>query len=81
MLSMMIISTTEGWIMISHYGIDAVGIDQNPIPENNFAWLLFFVIFIIIGSFFIMNLIVGVVIDNFKIEKNIELGDAFLTKA
>jgi hypothetical protein len=81
MLSLLIISTTEGWVEISHSGTDAVGILMNPQPEHNFTWIIFFIFFVILGAFFIMNLIVGVVIDNFNIEKNIELGDAFLTDA
>jgi hypothetical protein len=35
--------------------------------------------FIIFGSFFVLNLLVGVVIDNFNIEKNLQRGDLFLT--
>jgi hypothetical protein len=30
MLSLLIISTTEGWVEISHSGTDAVGIGDNP---------------------------------------------------
>jgi hypothetical protein len=30
MLSLLIISTTEGWVEISHSGTDAVAINSNP---------------------------------------------------
>ena len=71
MLSLLIITTTEGWVEISHSGVDAVGVDKNPEFEYQFGWVYFFMFFIIFGSFFILNLIVGVVIDNFNHERNI----------
>ena len=40
--------------------------DQQPKPENNLSAYLYFVIFIILGSFFVLNLIVGVIIDKFS---------------
>ena len=46
--------------------IDSVGIDQQPKFENNFIAYLFFLIFIFVGSFFTLNLLVGVIIDNFN---------------
>lgn len=79
MLSLFISATTEGWAEIMHDGVDAVGIGKQPKPENNFAWSLFFVVFIIFGSFFILNLLVGVIIDQFTQEKSLERGEAFLS--
>ena len=40
--------------------------DQQPKPENNLSAYLYFVVFIILGSFFVLNLIVGVIIDKFS---------------
>ena len=73
--------TTEGWIGISHSGVDAIGIDKNPQYENNYVWAYFFIMFVIFGSMFLLNMLVSVVIDNFHLEKNMQLGDAFLTEA
>jgi hypothetical protein len=64
-------STTEGWIPVMYSGIDAAGIGNNPVFENNLGWAALFMIFIVFGSFFLLNLLVGVVIDNFNIEKNL----------
>lgn len=72
MLSLFIIATTEGWIEIMHNGVDAVDIGKAPIVENAPFWGVFFMVFILIGSFFILNLLVGVVIDNFNKEKEIQ---------
>lgn len=59
-------STTEGWQAISYIGIDGRGINMQPIPESNKYWWIFFMLFIFIGAFFILQLFVGVVIDNFN---------------
>ena len=40
--------------------------DQQPKPENNLSAYIYFVVFIILGSFFVLNLIVGVIIDKFS---------------
>ena len=41
-------------------------VDLQPKHEYNFAAYIYFVVFIILGSFFILNLIVGVIIDKFS---------------
>ncbi len=46
--------------------VDAVGEDIHPQRDANPGACVFFVIFIIVGSFFIMNLFVGVTIDKFN---------------
>lgn len=39
---------------------------MQPIRDNAPGWVFFFIAFMIVGSFFVMNLFVGVVIDNFN---------------
>ncbi|KAJ7365280.1 hypothetical protein OS493_005380 [Desmophyllum pertusum] len=41
-------------------------VDQQPVRENNMAAYMFFIVFIISGSFFVLNLFIGVIIDNFN---------------
>ncbi|CAH3016377.1 unnamed protein product [Porites evermanni] len=41
-------------------------VDKQPKFENNLVAYCFFVAFIIVGSFFVLNLFVGVIIDNFN---------------
>lgn len=43
--------------------------NEQPQMEHNIFMYLYFVIFIIFGSFFILNLFVGVIIDNFNQQK------------
>lgn len=47
-------------------GVDSVGVDMQPKFEANLYAYLFFVVFVFFGSFFTLNLIVGVIIDNFN---------------
>lgn len=70
-------STTEKWVEIMFAGVDARGPDMQPVRNNSEAWMAFFVAFMIVGSFFMMNLFVGVVIDNFNRMKE-EMGDNVL---
>lgn len=44
-------------------------IGKQPIRETNIYMYLYFVFFIIFGSFFTLNLFIGVIIDNFNEQK------------
>jgi hypothetical protein len=70
-------STTEGWVDVMFSGIDAKGIDNEPKENTNMWYSIYFILFIIIGSFFILNLFVGVVISTFNLEKE-NLGKNYL---
>ncbi len=70
-------STTVGWAALMYRGIAAAGIDLEPIPHRNMPVSLFFIGFIIVGSFFMLNLFVGVVISTYNREKE-KLGKDFL---
>ncbi|KAL3665815.1 hypothetical protein V7S43_009242 [Phytophthora oleae] len=79
MLTFFEISTTEGWADVMMAAIDNNGIGMQPIRDNNMVWALFFVLFIMVGSFFVVNLFVGVIIDNFNRMKAALGGDFMLT--
>uniref|UniRef100_A0A8C7FQ99 Sodium channel protein n=1 Tax=Oncorhynchus kisutch TaxID=8019 RepID=A0A8C7FQ99_ONCKI len=56
-------------------------VDEQPIREVNMYMYLYFVIFIIFGSFFTLNLFIGVIIDNFNQQKRKISGqDIFMTE-
>lgn len=44
-------------------------VNKQPIRETNIYMYLYFVFFIIFGSFFTLNLFIGVIIDNFNEQK------------
>ncbi|DBA00730.1 TPA: hypothetical protein N0F65_001201 [Lagenidium giganteum] len=60
------ITTTEGWVDMMIAGVDATDVDMQPIQNNHEEWAFFFVAFILIGNFFVMQLFIGVVIENFN---------------
>lgn len=47
-----------------------VQVDSQPAYESNLYMYLYFVCFIIFGSFFTLNLFIGVIIDNFNQQKS-----------
>ncbi|GAB1300716.1 Voltage-dependent T-type calcium channel subunit alpha-1H [Apodemus speciosus] len=55
----------DGWVNIMYDGLDAVGIDQQPVQNHNPWMLLYFISFLLIVSFFVLNMFVGVVVENF----------------
>ena len=67
-LSLFIMSTTEGWVSMMWNGVDATGINLQPQRDQSIYWVFFFILFIMFGSQFIMNLFVGVVINTFDQE-------------
>ena len=66
MLTLLEMSTTEGWVDICWAVVATNGARMEPIRDNNFFWALFFVLFMLLGSYLILNLFVGVVVDNFN---------------
>ncbi|KAE9357160.1 hypothetical protein PF008_g3287 [Phytophthora fragariae] len=60
------ISTTEGWVTLMLAGVDATDVDMQPIANYHESWTLFFIAFIFLGSFFFIQLFIGVVIENFN---------------
>lgn len=47
----------------------SVQVESQPEYESNLYMYIYFVIFIIFGSFFTLNLFIGVIIDNFNQQK------------
>ena len=46
-------------------GIDAFGVDKQPVRNHNPWMLLYFISFLLIVAFFVLNMFVGVVVENF----------------
>ncbi|XP_038574611.1 sodium channel protein type 4 subunit alpha B-like [Micropterus salmoides] len=80
-LSLLQVATFKGWMEIMHAAIDSRGVEEQPIREINLYMYLYFVVFIIFGSFFTLNLFIGVIIDNFNQQKRKMSGqDIFMTE-
>jgi hypothetical protein len=68
-LALFQVATFEGWMEVMEDAVDARGVDLQPQREANLYAYLYFVIFIVCGSFFTLNLFIGVIIDNFNMLK------------
>lgn len=62
-------ATFKGWIDIMNHAIDSTQVGEQPRDEVSILMYLYFVFFIIFGSFFTLNLFIGVIIDNFNEQK------------
>uniref|UniRef100_A0A8C2BJ48 Sodium channel protein n=1 Tax=Cyprinus carpio TaxID=7962 RepID=A0A8C2BJ48_CYPCA len=79
-LALLQVATFKGWMEIMYAAVDSRSVKQ-PIKENSLYMYLYFVIFIIFGSFFTLNLFIGVIIDNFNQQKRKIRGqDIFMTE-
>ncbi|XP_028927942.1 sodium channel protein type 9 subunit alpha isoform X1 [Ornithorhynchus anatinus] len=80
-LSLLQVATFKGWMDIMYAAVDSVNINEQPKYEENLYMYIYFVIFIIFGSFFTLNLFIGVIIDNFNQQKKKFGGqDIFMTE-
>ncbi|KAB0360458.1 hypothetical protein FD754_004614 [Muntiacus muntjak] len=79
-LSLLQVATFKGWMDIMYAAVDSVNVNKQPIYEYNLYMYIYFVIFIIFGSFFTLNLFIGVIIDNFNQQKKKISQDIFMTE-
>ncbi|KAM5151938.1 sodium channel protein type 2 subunit alpha-like isoform 3-T3 [Mantella aurantiaca] len=79
-LSLLQVATFKGWMDIMYAAVDSRKVDEQPKYEDNLYMYLYFVIFIIFGSFFTLNLFIGVIIDNFNQQKKKISQDIFMTE-
>ena len=71
-------ATFEGWMEIMADAVDAREVDLQPEWEASLHNYFYFVIFIVCGSFFTLNLFIGVIIDNFNMLKK-KVSNNFIT--
>ena len=83
MITLFAMMTTEGWADVMYSGIDATDPEHNPVRNNNPAYIIYFVLYMLIANVFLLSLFVGVVNDNFaRIREKEEVGGIdFLTEA
>ncbi|XP_053094635.1 voltage-dependent T-type calcium channel subunit alpha-1G isoform X3 [Pangasianodon hypophthalmus] len=65
LMSLFVLASKDGWVDIMYDGLDAVGVDQQPMMNHNPWMLLYFISFLLIVAFFVLNMFVGVVVENF----------------
>ncbi|KAG8585453.1 hypothetical protein GDO81_005034 [Engystomops pustulosus] len=80
-LALLQVATFKGWMDIMYAAVDSRRVTEQPKYEDNIYMYIYFVIFIIFGSFFTLNLFIGVIIDNFNQQKKKFGGqDIFMTE-
>ncbi|XP_053568794.1 sodium channel protein type 2 subunit alpha-like [Bombina bombina] len=80
-LALLQVATFKGWTEIMYAAVDSRGQNEQPKYEENLYMYIYFVVFIIFGSFFTLNLFIGVIIDNFNQQKRKISGqDIFMTE-
>jgi len=55
-----VVASLEGWPDIMIATVDATGVDKGPEIEASVVYSVFYMIFILIGSFFLLNFFIGV---------------------
>uniref|UniRef100_A0A8C3GBW5 Sodium channel protein n=1 Tax=Cyclopterus lumpus TaxID=8103 RepID=A0A8C3GBW5_CYCLU len=80
-LALLQVATFKGWMDIMYAAVDSQS-KQNEQPEYeiNLKMYMYFVVFIIFGAFFTLNLFIGVIIDNFNQQKKKISQDIFMTE-
>ncbi|XP_051777018.1 voltage-dependent L-type calcium channel subunit alpha-1D [Erpetoichthys calabaricus] len=66
MMALFTVSTFEGWPALLYKAIDSSGENIGPVYNNRVEISIFFIIYIIIIAFFMMNIFVGFVIVTFQ---------------
>ncbi|XP_053462725.1 voltage-dependent L-type calcium channel subunit alpha-1S [Nycticebus coucang] len=80
MMSLFTISTFEGWPQLLYKAIDSNKEDVGPIYNNRVEMAIFFIIYIILIAFFMMNIFVGFVIVTFQEQGETEYKNCELDK-
>ncbi|XP_076731137.1 sodium channel protein type 2 subunit alpha isoform X1 [Maylandia zebra] len=81
-LALLQVATFKGWMDIMYAAVDSQSKpEEQPDYEINLYMYCYFVVFIIFGAFFTLNLFIGVIIDNFNQQKKKFGGqDIFMTE-
>jgi len=66
MLTLYEASSTEGWVYLMLESIDQNGVGMQPIRDNKIAVMILYVVFIVLVHYLAMNLVVGVILENFQ---------------
>lgn len=78
-MSLFLMSTLSDWLNVMYDGMSITGIDNDMILKIKPAVCFYFIIFVIIGAFFTLNLFVGIVISTYNREKE-KIAKDFLLK-
>ncbi|MEQ2240335.1 hypothetical protein ILYODFUR_013740, partial [Ilyodon furcidens] len=63
-ISVFVMYSMDGWVNLMYDGLDAVGVDQQPVANYNLWMLLYFISFILM-SFILLDMFIGVMVETF----------------
>ena len=64
--SLFVVATLEGWVEIMNWCLDITDVGEAPIENFSESFAIFYVIYTLLGGFFITNLFVGVLVEEFQ---------------
>lgn len=70
--ALFVIASIDGWVDIMYAGVDAVGPDEEPVRNYSPVMAVFFMAFILVGGFLVLNMFVGVILENFQAHQKAE---------
>lgn len=71
-ITLFILSSQEGWPDIMHFGMDAVAPGVAPRVNYNPPAAYYFIVYVLLGSFFFLNLFIAVIFEKFTEAKLME---------
>lgn len=66
LLTLFEVSSLEGWLDVMYSCQDMVGVDRQPVKDNTGIMFWYIVMYIAAVPFFLLNLVVGVIIEKFN---------------
>jgi len=69
LLTLFVVAIGEGWSSIMYSVMDTRGMNKSPMINASPGWAVFFVLFHVIGNFFCLNLVIGILISEFTNER------------
>lgn len=66
MLTLFFVCSFDGWVDVMWNSVNAVGEEDQPVPNNAPLLCMYYIAFLIVGNFFVLNLFIGVIVDSFN---------------
>lgn len=69
MLTLFVMASGDSWVDVMWSGVDARGTDLAKARDHNLPAAAFFIVFMVIGMFFFVNLFVGIMVMSFQTQQ------------
>ncbi|KAJ9445646.1 hypothetical protein DIPPA_53542, partial [Diplonema papillatum] len=79
-LSLFEMASTEGWVDIMYLGMDSVSPEIAPQKDSRPYLAIYFVGFVLLGAYFVVNLFVSALVDAFQEQRLQEKGSTLLSE-